>query len=322
MASHTSFLPAGYRLRHPQRRDAEAVTAIKQAVDIARHGDSDVTADDVLEEWALPRLNSEKDLWVIDDETGTTVAYGLCWTENPPHEVVADQCVDPGHRGLGLSELLLDLGEARAAEFARGVSDGRPVQLGVFTHESDAERLALFARHGYRKTRVFYRLYRELAGPVEAAAWPAGIAIRHFRPECDAAAVHAAGEEAFRDHFRPTTMDLDEWLECLSARSDFDPGLLFVAWDGDQVAGSVLATQTPGGGYVDELSVRRPWRGRGLGRALLLHEFAELRRRGLPCAYLGVDGANPTGAMHLYASVGLEPRRGATWFLEKDVPAS
>lgn len=315
-------MPVGYRLRRPRAPDAEAVTAIKQGIDIARHGDSDVTLDDLREEWALPRLDTERDLWLVENGAGEIVAYGFCWIENPPREVVADQIVDPAHRGLGLSELLLDLGEARAAEMARAVPDGRPVSLGVFTHESDTDRVDLFARHGFRQTRTFHRLYRDLVEPVEPAEWPAGITVRGMRRGRDDAAVHAASQEAFRDHFRPSTWKLDEWLECLSARSDIDPGLWFVAWDGDQVAGSAFAVRTPAGGYVDELSVRRPWRGRGLGRALLLHEAAELRGRGLPCAYLGVDGANPTGAMRLYRSAGFEPRRGAEHFFEKDVSAS
>jgi len=195
------------------------------------------------------------------------------------------------------------------------------VRLGVWTHERDTARLELFARHGYRHVRTFLRLDRELSEPVEPVVWPPGIAVRGFRRQRDEAAVHAAGEEAFLDHFRPAAMDLDEWLEYRFARTDLDPGLWFVAWDGDEVAGAVLALETPAGGYIDELFVRRPWRGRGLGRALLLHECAALRRRGLPRAYLGVDAANPTGALHLYRSAGLEPLRGASRFFEKEVPA-
>ena len=51
--------------------------------------------------------------------------------------------------------------------------------------------------------------------------------------------------------------------------------------------------------------MRRPWRRRGLGRALLLHAFAEFRERGLPRAGLSVDSASPTGAHRLYEQVGM-----------------
>jgi ribosomal protein S18 acetylase RimI-like enzyme len=56
---------------------------------------------------------------------------------------------------------------------------------------------------------------------------------------------------------------------------------------------------------VGALGVRRRWRGRGYGRALLLHTFREFRRRGMTRATLGVDAANPTGATRLYESVGM-----------------
>jgi ribosomal protein S18 acetylase RimI-like enzyme len=56
---------------------------------------------------------------------------------------------------------------------------------------------------------------------------------------------------------------------------------------------------------VAAIGVRRPWRGRGLGRALLLHTFGEFHRRGVNRISLGVDTENPTGATKLYESVGM-----------------
>ena len=60
-----------------------------------------------------------------------------------------------------------------------------------------------------------------------------------------------------------------------------------------------------GGGFVDWLGVRRPWRRRGLGRALLVHAFRELHARGAERVGLGVDAQNATGATRLYESVGM-----------------
>ena len=309
-------------MRRPSQADAATVAGLKRSVDVALHGDSDVTDDTVREEWALPRLDLDRDTWLVEDDHGVAVAYGLCWVEAPPGEIVAEQTVHPAARGRGLSELLLDLGEARAKDVfraARPQSDGR---LGVWSHERDAARLALFERRGYERVRVFLRLDRDLGPAVEDPVWPAGISARPFRKGHDEAAVHAAGEEAFRDHFRPAEMGLDEWTEFRFSRGDLDPSLWFAAWDGDEVAGAVVAFETPVGGYIDELFVRRPWRGRGLGRALLLEVCAELRRRGQSVAYLGVDSENPTGAMHLYRTAGFRSLRGATLYFEKALSAS
>jgi mycothiol synthase len=314
-------IPEGFRVRRPDEADAGAVAELKRTVEMARHGESDETVDLVREEWALPRLDLRRDAWLIEDVEGSLVGYGFCWTEAPPGEIVAEQIVDPGARGLGLSEYLLESCEARAVEVLAAAGPESSGLLGVWSHHTDVARLALFERHGYRRVRTFLRLDRDLGPEIEPPRWPHDIVVRTFRREQDEARVHRAGEEAFRDHFRPTEMDLDEWLRFRFLRDDLDLGLWFVAWEGEEVAGSVLCFETPLGGYVDELFVRRPWRGRGLGRALLLHACAELRRRGLRMAYLGVDAANPTGAMHLYESAGFRSVRGPTYFHEKELNA-
>ena len=59
------------------------------------------------------------------------------------------------------------------------------------------------------------------------------------------------------------------------------------------------------------LGVRRPWRRRGLGTALLRHSFRELRARGCERARLMVDGENLTGAVQLYERAGMHVARRA-----------
>jgi mycothiol synthase len=53
------------------------------------------------------------------------------------------------------------------------------------------------------------------------------------------------------------------------------------------------------------LGTRRPWRRRGLAKALLYASFNEIRARGKPRAVLGVDAENPTGATRLYEGAGM-----------------
>jgi ribosomal protein S18 acetylase RimI-like enzyme len=55
--------------------------------------------------------------------------------------------------------------------------------------------------------------------------------------------------------------------------------------------------------------VRRPWRKRGLGRALLVRSLALFRERGMTEVVLGVDTENPSGALHLYESTGFRQLR-------------
>jgi mycothiol synthase len=311
--------PAGYVLRSPSLDDAEAVAALKRSIDVARSGESETTAGQVREEWSLPGLSLRDDVWIIGDADGSVVAYGLCWTE-APGEVAAEQLVDPAHRGRGLNELLLGLCEERAAELVRAGAAAEAT-LGVWAHESDARRLRLLERRGYRRERAFLRLERDLDDSLETPVWPTGIRVATFRPGVDDAAVHAAHEEAFADHYGPAETDLEEWLQSRFAHEGPDLGLWLVAWDGSEVVGGIEAMETPSGAYMGELFVRRPWRGRGIGRALMLEECAELRRRGMRNAFFGVDAANDTGALHLHESIGFRSSRGATLLYEKRIAA-
>ena len=311
--------PTGYALRRPSLDDAEAVAALKRTIEIERYRESDVTADQVRAEWALPRLSLEDDVWVIADAGGAVVAYGLCWMEAPPDQAAAEQLVDPALRGRGLNELLLGLCEARAAELAAATAHGNGVTLSVWAHESDARRLRLIERRGYERQRAFLRLERELDDAMDTPVWPSGITVATFRSGIDDVAVHAAHEEAFADHDASAETDIEEWLQSRFAHEGPDLGLWLVAWDGSEAVGGIEAMETPSGAFMGELFVRRPWRGRGIGRALMLEECAELRRRGMRSAFFAVDAANPTGALHLHESIGFRSSRGATLLYEKRI---
>ena len=73
------------------------------------------------------------------------------------------------------------------------------------------------------------------------------------------------------------------------ARAELDTDLWVVAWDGDRVAG-VVQTWVWGEenerlgvsrGWLEHISVRRPWRRRGLGRAITAASLVKLREHGL-----------------------------------------
>jgi mycothiol synthase len=94
----------------------------------------------------------------------------------------------------------------------------------------------------------------------------------------------------------------DEWWEM---RRDNDHSVWFVVRDGDEIAAVARNEARESAGYVGLLGVRRPWRGRGLGKALLYRTFAEFWERGLTRVTLGVDSESPTGATKLYERVGM-----------------
>jgi ribosomal protein S18 acetylase RimI-like enzyme len=133
--------------------------------------------------------------------------------------------------------------------------------------------------------------------------------------------VWEAAREALRDDWGYTE---DAWTEdqyegWLRERT-FMPDLWQVAWDGSQVAGMVLnfinkdENQEYGRrrGYTENICVRRPWRRRGLARALIARSFGLLKGLGMTEAALGVDAQNPSGALELYEGMGFRAVRRVT----------
>ncbi len=57
-------------------------------------------------------------------------------------------------------------------------------------------------------------------------------------------------------------------------------------------------------GWLEHISVRRPWRRRGLASALIADALRALRDAGLDEAALGVDAENVSGALRVYEALG------------------
>ena len=132
------------------------------------------------------------------------------------------------------------------------------------------------------------------------------VELRPFEKGIHERLVFDADEEAFRDHWGYTPGNFNDWQNRRINREDFDPSLWHIAWDGDQIAGFTLNRFRMGIGWVGSLGVRRPWRKRGLGLALLQHSFCEFHKRGMNTIGLGVDASNPTGATRLYQKAGMD----------------
>jgi ribosomal protein S18 acetylase RimI-like enzyme len=163
-----------------------------------------------------------------------------------------------------------------------------------------------FQSRDYELARHFFEMEIDLADEPAAPDWPNGLGVRTFRPE-DARAVYDADLEAFEDHWDPLDVTFEEWRAYFLDASDFDPELWFVVYDGEELAGFSLCSKRAGEteGHLHVLGVRRPWRKRGLGTALLLQSFRELRRRGCETTRLNVDADNLTGALRLYERAGM-----------------
>jgi mycothiol synthase len=135
--------------------------------------------------------------------------------------------------------------------------------------------------------------------------FPYGIELRPFIKDEHAVLVWQADNEAFRDHWGSRDRTYEEWSHGKFGNPNFDPPLWMIAWDGNEVAGLSQNRLRKGIGWIGTIAVRRPWRGKGLGIALMRHTFGEFYKRGMTIIGLGVDSANLTGATRLYERAGM-----------------
>jgi mycothiol synthase len=295
--------PLAITRRPATREDAAVVAALLAADEAALLGrPSRLTTVDVEAWWV--GIDLERDSWLLEEE-GRPVAIG--WFEYHHPLAFHVGVVAQGAKGRGLGGKLVDLGDGRALEV------GAP-RAHTWAPALDHAAAELFESRGYHEVRRFYDMAIELTGPAPAPSVPDGLALEEFAEE-DARAFHGALGEAFEDHWEFHPQPFEQWWEQKRAAPDYDPTLWFVIRDGGEIAATVRNDpERNGGGYVGALGVRRPWRGRGLGKALLLHTFAEFRRRGQTRVTLGVDAENPTGATKLYEGVGMHVEMEAIVF--------
>lgn len=303
--------------------DAGAIAELFNEVTLAEIGVPWTTADEMRDELTAPKHDLDLEDVVLVDASGSIRGYLQSYLLAEPLQVDLLALVHPDLSGRGVNAWLLRIGEERvrskASERQRG---GGRLRVARFAGNEAAARL--FRALGYDYTRTFWLMHIELPAPPQVPDVPAGIAIRAFEPGLDDVRVHAALAEGFADHWGGAFPTYEEWRHrhIDGGGSGFDPGLWFVAVEGDEVVGvASCRADSPrlgGAAQVRELAVRRSWRRRGVALALLRTAFGEFHRRGIRRAELTVDAENTTGATLLYERAGMAV--AISWeFWEKDL---
>jgi mycothiol synthase len=294
------------------RADAAAVTEVVAALESSLYpqASTSFSQEDLVDEWS--GLDLERNTHVVRDGD-RVVGYGAVRDRGELWR--AEGYVHPAAHGRGIGTLLATAFERDAA--ARGA---RRIQNGVY--EPDAAARRLLQSIGYRTVRIFREMRIELTAPPSLPTWPEGLCVAAFDPERDALAFHAAQQEAFADHWEYTARDFESWSRNHLTSERFDPALWCVVKAGDEIAaGSICTANTYGGGFVQILFTRRPWRRHGIGAALLADAFRRLWERGERSVGLGVDAESDTGAFRLYERAGMTPALGWVQY-EKQIRAT
>jgi mycothiol synthase len=297
-----------FLVRPPTMNDLETVLRLLEVCDIAEYGVPDITPEDLRTLWQGPTFNKATDAWMVIAPGDRLIGYAD--VEHRQHvRNYTFMRVLPEYAGQGVEEYLLQLVENWAQKRIPLAKPGVRVTLNSWASSLNDAAPRSFERAGFKEVRRHWRMEIEMTESPLAPEWPEQVTVRTFIPGQDDRIVYNAVDEAFQDHWGHIEGNYEEWKHWTIERENFDPSLWFLAFDGEEIAGASLCTYQMDNGWVDTLAVRRPWRRKGLGLALLQHSFAEFYQRGKYKVGLGVDSQNLTGATRLYKRAGMHVAR-------------
>lgn len=298
-----------YTIRNFRWDDLEALTGVWNATHRAMGSTMTFTPAQMRLFLEMPDVDPENDNFMVEHD-GRIIAYGAAEFDDDMGQGFGECAVHPDYQNQGIGTRLLHITEERIAELMRTkAKPDVPLYTLRVAVPVDTYAIKLFCDEGYREIRTFYQMDIELDQPVYASPLPEGIVLRPFDAARDAHVVHQAHQEAFHDHWNHREAAFEEWSKMILNNPDGDHSLWLVAWEGDQIAGLAInrlySSEQPEKAWVSVLAVRRPWRKRGLGYALLKQSFALFQSRDFKSAALGVDSSSLTNAVALYERAGM-----------------
>jgi mycothiol synthase len=291
--------------------DAPAVVRLLAAVERVDRTGEHLDEQDVNEEFDAPGFDLERHAIGGFGPDGELVCLGRVSVPRAVRDVDRvglDGTVHPAWRGRGVGRQLLAWLEKRGEAEHRVRHPTMPGQLALSPYAHVTSHVRLAEQAGYTAVRWFSEMKRDLAEPVpEPPGVPGGLRLVPFDRFLDDA-VRQAHNEAFVQHWGSVERDRVAWERWYTGARAFRPELSFVVLDGNQVAAYLLsyfwAADADATGereaWIGQIGTRTPWRGRGLGSALVGRALVAYRAAGFARAALGVDTENVTGALRLY----------------------
>ncbi|MEO8285056.1 MAG: GNAT family N-acetyltransferase [Chloroflexota bacterium] len=314
-----------WNIRFYQGGDIPSLVALQNAAAVADGSEAVMTEEGLAASYAQPLSEPERQVFIaegphddVPDGAALGAARAICFDDPNGNERLYQMrvTVHPAVRNKGLEQALAArmMDNIRANEQTPGMQPRDKISLLTITREKSASERALLEQLGLQVIRYAWTMRRPLDMPVTEPKEIEGVVVRNYRKPDDNAAMLDAYNSSFIDHFEfhaltqemvDYKMAQDEMRGDLSwvAEIEEEPARLagFCITEVDEAANTAAGKKE---GWITLLGTVRRWRGKGLGKTLLLRGLHSLKEAGLEYALLGVDADSPTGANRLYESVG------------------
>lgn len=310
--------------------------AVADAAELSRLFNSIGEAEDLPERLSPESMEHELSTYfdpleertlVVRDDTGTIVAYATAYSRDAEAEEIrayVNVYVAPSWTGRGLEDPMTDWAVATGTSVLDGAASPKKYVCAWF-YEKQKETATRYAARGFEAVRYWWEmdcpLTDEITPRPEEGFSVVSWADEHHEPS------RLAHNSAFADHWGSTPMDEEHWRKQLVDSPNFRKGRSFVAVGDGAVVGYAWCEEYPedweaaghSEAWIGGLGVVRDWRKRGVATALLARTMTAMREAGIEVAKIGVDSDSPSGAQHLYGSLGFVTAiTGVTWQLETD----
>lgn len=311
----------GITWRPAEKEDAVSIVALQDACFEFDGGYREVESE-ILDRWESDYCNVDRDSMIAVTVDGDVIA--TAWSYVPKiaatkWRAFADNFVHPRHRDPSTEEFVHDWWEARCRQRFGEKDDGLGQWLWYMAYESQSDKILFFESHGFSPERFFDELSCDLSDPIVDRQLPEGLTVRTWEtaPLADSLVVHNA---SFVDHWGSQPISAKSWAN--GANEFYLPKASYVVYDGRKPVSYLMAASFPhdfedrgrSEAWIEGLGTIGTHRKRGIGSALVVRAMDEFMASDIEFAMLGVDSENPSGAYHIYESLGfVHDRRGVAY---------
>jgi mycothiol synthase len=297
--------PQDFQMRATTMDDLGKVVQLLTATDLADSGEPQWSEENLRAFWQADDVHVETDTWIVVAPNEEVAGYAAR-RRSGPGRIRSFLYVLPAYRGRGIEPYLLKQMETGLLHHGAEVFAEAQVKIVIQMRGRNQEGRRGLEEAGYILARSFSIMEIILDRPFPNPQWAEGITVRPFVPEQDEHAVYTVDEEIANDERDHRPMTFEAWKNWYYLdQEEFDPTLWFLAYTRNELVGVALNRSSRAKGEILHLGVRRSWRHKGLGMALLLHTLATFMQRNVYKISLSVDTQNLTGAHRLYERAGM-----------------